>query len=314
MKASDRHIPVLLDEFLACFADDKMRIFVDATLGMGGHAEAILHSHPEIELFIGIDQDKEALSLAKERLGPFKEKLRLIHANFAELDEVLQREKIDFIDGIFFDVGVSSLQLDEASRGFSFLREGPLDMRMDASGSVTAADIVNEWPERDLEAIFRSYGEIWRAKLLAQVIVQKRSIKKFKTTEDLSKVLTSYMPRKGKKHPMTQVFQALRIAVNDELGVLQKVIPIGIEKLASRGKMGVIAFHSLEDRIVKNLFRYYAGKGSIEHAVSPGGGEAAKLKVPVVEIITKKPLVAGSKEVKDNPRSRSAKMRFIRKL
>lgn len=309
------HIPVLLKAFLECFEGLHIKTFVDGTLGYGGHTQAILKAHPEIERLIAMDQDIYAINLAKERLKPFQDKITFVHRNYVMMDKVLSENGVDSVEGIFIDIGVSSMQLDTPERGFSFQKAGPLDMRMDVSQELTAATVVNNWPEADLEKIFREFGEIRRAKVLAKAICQWRRKQGIVTTEDLKEVLAPHVSREGRKiHPMTRVFQALRIAVNNELGVLEDFIPIAIDRLSPGGRMGVISFHSMEDRIVKNLFRELSGRAPKDFAVSLGGGETASSGSKRVKVLTKKPIVAERSEIRENPRSRSAKMRFIEKL
>lgn len=292
---SSPHISILLNEFLAFFAEKKIVSFVDGTLGAGGHAKALLEAHPEIDCFFGFDKDPEALEIARENLLPFSSKVRLIQGSFQEISNYIQTP----IDGMFLDLGVSSMQLDRPEKGFSFSKEGPLDMRMDPSLALDAATVVNTFPENKLETIFRELGEERKAKLVAKAIVSARKKKKIKTTLELCEVLKpilTWSGRHGKKiHPMTLVFQALRIYVNDELGSLERTLPEAISLLAPQGRLGVISFHSLEDRIVKNIFRDYSHEKK-------------------VQLLTKKALFASDEEVKKNPRSRSARMRFIEKV
>jgi 16S rRNA (cytosine1402-N4)-methyltransferase len=289
------HIPILLEEFLSYFQGKKIRYFVDGTLGAGGHAEAILQAHPEIEKFYGIDRDPEALEIAKTRLKPFKEKIFLCHGSYEEIDQFVPQP----IDGAFLDLGVSSMQLDRPEKGFSLYKEGPLDMRMDPHADLDAARIVNTFSEQQLGRIFREYGEEPRWKRAAKSIVEARKKHKIKTTVQLSEILSHALSWKGRKskkiHPATLIFQALRIAVNRELEGLQIGLPKILSLLAPQGRLGVISFHSLEDRIVKTVFK----EESFEKRIS---------------ILTKKPVVASREEIKKNTRSRSAKLRFAEKL
>ncbi len=295
------HIPVLLDEFLSFFENSTLEFFVDGTLGAGGHAEAILKAHPEIKKFVGFDQDKSALKIASSRLEPFKEKVIFVEKNFCEMKEELKRQKIEKVDGIFLDIGVSSMQLDRSERGFSFSKEGPLDMRMDQECTQSAEEIVNEWSEKELGTIFKEYGDVSKWRIAAQKIVEERKKKRITTTTELVELLSPYLKMSSKKklHPLTLVFQALRIAVNNELDVLKYTLPVAISALKPKGKLGVISFHSGEDRIVKNYFKEMSSKNApTQYRVT---------------LLNKKPIEATVSECKKNPRARSAKMRFVEK-
>jgi len=291
------HKPILIDPFLSFFQDKQIRVFIDGTVGAGGHAKALLEKHPEIECFYGFDQDALALQIAAETLKPFGEKVRLIQGNFRNMKRLVPEGKVE---GIFLDMGLSSMQLDRPEKGFSLYKEGPLDMRMDGSQDLDAARVVNTFSEKELGDIFREFGEEPRWRSAAKAIVEARKKKRIKTTTDLTeslKYVLTWGGRRGKKiHPMTLVFQALRIYVNDELGAIEEAIPQAINLLKPGGRLGVITFHSLEDRIVKHAFKNYAGQEK------------------QLILLTKKPLVADLAEIKRNPRSRSAKMRFVEKL
>jgi 16S rRNA (cytosine1402-N4)-methyltransferase len=307
------HKSVLLESFLDIFSSLQIKTFVDGTLGAGGYAEALLRAHPEIERLIGIDQDKNALEIARERLAPFGSKCDLVLGNFSDLGAILKEKKICSVEGVLVDIGVSSMQLDQAERGFSFLRDGPLDMRMNPDAAVTAADIVNGWEERDLGRIFREYGEekMWRK--AASAIVKEREIRPFSTTLQLADCIEKAFklpPHKIKLHPATLVFQALRITVNQELEKLEQFLPDALKALKKGGRLAVIAFHSLEDRMVKQAFSYYA---SDKESTSGIAGVFID-KEPQARLITRKPIVADEEEIKLNPRSRSAKMRALEKL
>ncbi len=300
------HVPVLCEEFLAFFKDLKIKIFVDGTLGAGGHAEALLKAHPEIETYLGLDQDQSALKIAGERLEPFKDKVKLVQANFCQIGEELKKRNILKVDGIFMDIGVSSMQIDQAERGFSFSKEGPLDMRMDRNCTLTAEEIINTWSEEKLGEIFREYGDLPKWKLLAKKITECRRKKSIKTTTDLKEALTTVLtPNKRSLPPMTLIFQALRIAVNNELEVLKHAIPQAVDYLAPGGRLGIISFHSGEDRIVKNCFRDLSLK------TKSWGNEAPP---PQTNLLTKKPVTPSKEEGQKNSRSRSAKMRFLEKI
>jgi 16S rRNA (cytosine1402-N4)-methyltransferase len=282
------HIPVLLEEILSFFRGRKLTTFIDGTLGAGGHSRAILEEHPEIELLIGFDQDKSALELAKQNLSPFRDKIRFVHSNFEHIKQHVREP----VDGILLDLGVSSMQLDTDSRGFSFLREGPLDMRMNQDTPFSAEDIVNSWPEVDLANVIYELGEERRSRQVAKAICQARRKERITTTTQLAAIVEAVIPRRGRIHPATLVFQGLRLAVNRELDVIKTVLPDAIDLLAPHGRLGVISFHSLEDRIAKETFKQNTH----------------------IQILTKKPLVANQEECRQNPRSRSAKLRFCEKL
>ncbi|MBI5345846.1 MAG: 16S rRNA (cytosine(1402)-N(4))-methyltransferase RsmH [Chlamydiae bacterium] len=285
----NKHISVLLQPFLDFFKGSNIRTFFDGTLGAAGHAKALLKEHPEIELFIGCDQDKEALSLAKENLKEWEKKVKLFHGSFVDMDKYLDQLKTPCVDGIFIDLGISSMQIDSEVRGFSFRFNAPLDMRMNTEMELTARDIINSYSEKELEFIFKEYGEEPQYKQAAKAIIATRRRRKIETTQDLIDVLSGVLRKKRGHHPLTLVFQALRIAVNDELNSLKAFLAKGIQRLCEKGKIGVISFHSLEDRIVKNFFK--------EHQ-------------EMIEILTKKPVAPDYIECRKNRRARSAKMRF----
>jgi len=300
------HCPILVKEFLDFFSDSKLTVYVDGTLGAGGHAEAILTAHPEIEFFLGIDQDPVALEIASKRLSRFGDKVHCVSGNFKEIKRLLLSFSFLKADGIFLDLGVSSMQLDQASRGMSFSKEGPLDMRMDPANEVSAEVILNTWPERELGRIFRDYGEEPRWRAAAGAISAARQLKPLKTTFDLVEVLRPILYRKtGKQiNPMTLIFQGLRIAVNEELEALAEALPVCIELLSPHGKLGVISFHSLEDRIVKNTFREASGyKGG-----KPADWDRTQAPSPAtVKIMTKKPAVPDREEQLKNKKPQKPK-------
>lgn len=285
------HIPVLLEEVLQAFEGKSLKVFFEGTVGAGNHAKAILEAHPEIEKYLACDRDASALEIAKKNLQPWWEKVEWIHGPFGQAARYLEERKIPSIDAFFIDIGVSSMQFDEGSRGFSFRTDAPLDMRMDVDLAVTAETLVNELPEVELARIFFEYGEEFRSRAAAKAIVAARKKRRIETTFQLVDILNPVL-RKGKIHPATKVFQALRIAVNDELGQLKQGLDAAIDRLAVGGILAVITFHSLEDRIVKWRFR-----------------EEERLK-----ILTKKPLEASREETKKNPRARSAKLRVAEKV
>jgi 16S rRNA (cytosine1402-N4)-methyltransferase len=299
------HLPVLLNEVIEIFSPCKLETFVDGTVGAGGHAEAILAHHPEIKSFHAFDQDLSALALAKARLP---KSVHFHHTNFSKIGEVLGQATVD---GLLIDIGVSSMQIDTAERGFSFQKEGPLDMRMDQTASLTAYEIVNHWSEAELGTIFREYGEekFWRK--AAGYICAARKEKAIETTWDLRQILKrAIRPSKEGIDPATRVFQALRIAVNGELEHLEIFLKKAIELLKPQGRLAVISFHSLEDRMIKQFFQFEASD-----KLSSNGPRGLFLdKEPTVKIVAKKAIVASEEEIELNRRSRSAKMRVIEKL
>lgn len=304
------HVSVLMTEILSVFQGRLLKVFVDATVGAGGHAAALLEAHPELEVFVGIDQDPVALKLSRQRLARWEDKVVLVAGNFADVIATLPSKGILQADGILFDLGVSSMQLDQAEKGFSFMRDGPLDMRMNPEGDVTAADIVNTYSELELGRIFREYGEEKQWRAAARVIVAARMQHSINTTHELVAVLRPIFSWKKKGiNPLTLIFQALRICVNRELEVLEEALPLALDFLVSGGRLGVISFHSLEDRIVKNAFRFAA---SDKHETTGLGG-VFRDKVPIAIPVTKKPIIPGPEEIASNSRSRSAKFRVVEK-
>lgn len=282
------HISVLQDPILELFKGKKLNSFIDATLGAAGHSLAMLHAHPELTCLIGFDRDPSALEIAKSLLPAGS---ILIHSNYRHLKKMAPQQQVD---GILFDIGVSSMQLDQAQRGFSFMQEGPLDMRMDSTQTLTAEDVVNSYPEDKLANIIYNYGEEHASRRIAKAIVLARRKERILTTQRLVAVIETVLPRRGKLHPATKTFQALRIEVNAELDSLQDALNQALELLAPGGILAVISFHSLEDRIVKNHFRSQNKEQFL--------------------ILTKKPIVATNEECRANPRSRSAKLRAIQKI
>lgn len=306
------HQPVLLEEFLSLFEKRSIRCFVDGTLGAGGHAAALLQRHPEIEHFIGCDQDTQALQLAQERLQPWKEKLSLFHIRSDAIAERLQENHITSVDGVLLDLGVSSMQLDWADRGFSFSRSGPLDMRMNPTAALTAEEIVNTWSEKELGRIFREWGEEPKWRLAAHLLVKARAKERITTTQQLAAIWMPGFPRDPKKqrHPLTLLFQGLRIAVNDELNVLKNTLDTMIPLLHQNGVFAVMSFHSLEDRIVKEKFQWEAS----DKWSSSGLSGLFLDKKPTLNLLTKKPIEPSLQEIEANPRSRSAKLRAAERL
>ncbi len=308
-----RHVPVLLREVVELLAPERGGIFVDVTLGLGGHAEALLNAHPDVEL-VGIDRDRQALDLARERLAPFGGRVRLLEGNFADLGGLLRGAGIGRVAGILADLGVSSLQLDSPERGFSFRFGGPLDMRMGHEG-LCAADIVNESSEEELAKIFWEYGEERQSRRIARAIVAARREKPLETTSELKKAIErgkAHEPRdrnrEGRVDPATRVFQALRIEVNQELSGLERFLDQAVDELDAEGRLVIISYHSLEDRIVKNTLRGLH-RGEIDLITGRPRSETQ-----AIEVLTKRPVRPSDEEVAINPRSRSARLRAARRL
>ncbi len=306
------HIPVLLHEAVDLLAPKPGGVYVDGTLGAGGHAAEILKRSAPDGILIGMDQDEEAVERCKTNLAVFGSRFLVRHADFRDLSGVLAETGHDAVDGVLLDLGMSWFHVKTAERGFSFVLDGPLDMRMDKRALRTAADLVNTLSREELAAILREYGEERNAGAIAKAIIRARVIKPFTSTVQLAEVVSSafppYPPRRI--HPATLTFQALRIAVNDELTSLRDGLADGIAALTTGGRIAVISFHSLEDRIVKQAFVKEA-KGCI---CPPRLPVCACGKKPVLKILTSRPLQAGEDEVRANPASRSAKLRAAEKL
>ncbi len=301
------HDTVLLAETVALLAPAPGRIMVDGTLGGGGHSAALLAAGARV---IGVDQDPEALAFAEARLGDGGENFRTVRSNFARIGEALDALGIGKIDGALLDLGVSSRQLDAAERGFSFMREGPLDMRMDPGAPVSAADLVNTMSGDQLERIFRSFGEEPAARKVAARLVRDRMVTPFTTTKQLADAVETVIPRRGRTHPATRIFQALRIAVNRELDALTEGLAQFSSRLAPGGRFAVITFHSLEDRIVKTFFKLR----STEFLDRPEWPEPRPNPDFIFKAITRKPVTAGDAEQRANPRARSAKLRAVERI
>lgn len=312
-KAENLHSSVLLSEALQFLEPKGGGIFADATLGLGGHAEAILESSPNAEI-VGIDQDGAAIAFAKKRLERFGKRVRIFHSSFTGIKEVLPEAKRTQVDGILADLGVSSLQFDSESRGFSFRFDAPLDMRMNPdSDDPTAAELLATLSEEEIANVIYQYGEERFSRRIARRIVQKRENGELvKTTRELVELVERSVKRspRDKIHPATRTFQALRIAVNHEIEILEQFLLDSVDLLKKDGRLVVITFHSLEDRIVKQTFQKISGKCFCPPRMPQCRCGAEKR----VEILTKKPIVATEAEVQENPRSRSAKLRAIRKI
>jgi len=312
-KAENLHKPVLLAETLELLKPCGNELHVDATIGLGGHTEAILSASNET-FVVGIDRDTEAIEFARERLEKFGERIKIYHAIFSEIKSVLSDAKIETVDGVLADLGVSSLQFDSETRGFSFRFDAPLDMRMDAnSDGETAAELLERLSEFEIARIIYEYGEERFSRRIARRIVERREAgAPVRTTKELAEIAEKSVTRgkTDKIHPATRTFQALRIAVNGELEILENFIRDSIEILKKDGRFVVITFHSLEDRIVKQTLQKLSGKCFCPPRLPKCACGATK----AVEILTKKPVVAGEAELEANPRARSAKLRACLKL
>ena len=306
------HVSVLLEECIEGLAIKPDGIYVDGTLGGAGHSSRIAAKLTTGRL-IGIDRDNVALEAAAERLRPFEDRVTLVHANFCDMDEALGKLGIDKVDGILLDLGVSSPQLDDGQRGFSYMTDAPLDMRMNGEDTRDARQIVNKWSYEELKRILYDYGEERFAPRIAAAICRRREQAPIETTLELVDVIKSAMPASAlreKQHPAKRSFQAIRIAVNDELGAVETVMKKAVPLLNPGGRLAVITFHSLEDRIVKNAMAE-AAKGC---TCPPSFPVCVCGKKPQVRIVTRKPIVSGEEELERNPRARSAKLRICEKL
>ncbi|MFT9847975.1 16S rRNA (cytosine(1402)-N(4))-methyltransferase RsmH [Aneurinibacillus sp. REN35] len=307
------HITVLHQEAVDGLAIKPGGIYVDCTLGGAGHSSLIASRLSEGGRLIAIDQDDVALANAKERLAPYMEHVTLVKSNFRHVGQVLEELHISQVDGVLFDLGVSSPQLDEAERGFSYNADAPLDMRMDRTQTLTAHEIVNEWPESELAAIFFEYGEEKFARRIAKEIVAERKKQSITTTGELVELIKRGIPAAARRtgpHPAKRTFQAIRIAVNDELNAFKEALESSIAMLGVGGRVSVITFHSLEDRICKQTYQEYS-KGCI---CPPDFPQCACGNKPVLKVMTRKPIVPGETELNENRRSRSAKLRIAEKL
>ena len=305
------HVSVLLDECIEGLNIKPDGIYVDGTLGGAGHSYHIAEELTTGRL-IGIDRDPVALKAAGERLSPFADRVTLVHSNFCRMGQVLQELGISGVDGILLDLGVSSPQLDDGSRGFSYMTDAPLDMRMDNGDALSADTVVNTWSYEELKRILYDYGEERYAPAIAAAIVRKREVSPIRTTLELVDVIRSAMPPaalREKQHPAKRTFQAIRIAVNDELNSVSKAMDAAIPCLNPGGRLAVITFHSLEDRIVKNAMAA-AAKGCI---CPPEVPVCVCGRKPQVTVLTRKPIVSGEEELERNPRARSAKLRICEK-
>ena len=307
------HRPVLLFEAVELLAPERGGLFVDATLGLGGHSEAILEASPDTRV-IGIDRDREAIRLASERLARFGTRFRVVHANFREISRILDEAGEKEVSGVLADLGVSSLQFDTPERGFSFRHDAPLDMRMDATGDEeTAAELLERLPEEEIARVIYEYGEERKSRRIARWIVERRERgEPVRTTGELAALVARAVgyKRGDRVHPATRTFQALRIAVNGELEGLDEFIETAVDLLQARGRLAVISFHSLEDRVVKRALRRLSGQCECGRRVPVCACGARR----AVEVLTKRPVVPSEQELEENPRARSAKLRACSKL
>ena len=306
------HRPVLLDECIEALAIRPDGVYLDGTLGRAGHSREIVKRLTTGRL-ICVDRDQAALDAAEARLADWMDKVTLVHSNFDRVADILDELGLRGADGMLFDLGVSSPQLDDASRGFSYMADAPLDMRMDRSEGLTAADVVNTWPQEELRRILQQYGEERYAPSIAAAIVRRRQERPIATTLELVEVVKSGMPAKAlkeKQHPAKRSFQAIRIAVNDELASVDRMLQGAVPRLNRGGRLAVITFHSLEDRIVKNALAQFA-RGCI---CPPDFPVCVCGRTPDVKLMPKKPILPSEGEIEENPRARSAKLRVAEKL
>ncbi len=301
------HEPVLYNEIIHALRPTSGGRYIDGTVGAGGHAAGLLLNSSPTGLLLGLDVDPRALDLARQKLAPFGERALLKRASYTSLPEQLDSLGWDSVDGILLDLGASSMQFDAPERGFSFLAGGPLDMRFDPANPLTAGQIVNTWPEWELADLIYHYGEERASRRIAKAIVRNRPIE---GTEELAGVIGAAVGRHGPHHPATQTFQALRIAVNGELDSIEKVLPMAVQALNPGGRLAVISFHSLEDRLVKEYFRQES-----RDCICPPGQLVCTCghKASIKEIV-RKPITPDEAEIKENPRARSAKLRLAEKL
>lgn len=303
------HIPVLLKETVEGLRIKPSGVYIDCTLGGGGHAYEVASRMAPNGLFIGIDQDEDAVEAGSKRLEKLPPEIKIIKSNFSDLDMILQELGVAEVDGFLADLGVSSFQLDNLERGFSYQHDAPLDMRMDKSSGLRAWDIVNHYEENEIAGIIREYGQEKWANRIASFIVEQRRRSPIDTTGELVEIIKAAIPARARRtgpHPAKRTFQALRIAVNDEMGVLTQALHTMVKYLAPEGRICIISFHSLEDRIVKDCFRSYSGVCTCP----PGFPKCVCETSSLLTLITRKPIEASEKEKEMNPRARSAKLRI----
>ena len=306
------HRPVLLDECIEALNIRPQGVYLDGTLGRAGHSREIAKRLTTGRL-VCVDRDQAALDAAQERLADFREKVTLVHSNFDQVDEILDKLSLAGADGMLFDLGVSSPQLDDGERGFSYMVDAPLDMRMDQSGGLTAGDVVNTWPQEELRRILFQYGEERYAPQIAAAIARRRRERPVATTLELVEIIKGAMPAKAlkeKQHPAKRSFQAVRIAVNDELASVERMLQRAVPRLKRGGRLAVITFHSLEDRIVKTGLAEFA-RGCV---CPPDFPVCVCGRTPDVKLVNRKPVLPSQRELEENPRARSAKLRVAEKL
>ncbi|MER5813455.1 16S rRNA (cytosine(1402)-N(4))-methyltransferase RsmH [Streptomyces sp. NPDC002033] len=314
MTSESRHVPVMLQRCLDLLAPALERpgaVVVDCTLGLGGHSEALLTRFPEVRL-IGLDRDKEALRLSGERLAPFGERATLVHAIYADLAEVLDGLRIPSVQGILFDLGVSSMQLDEADRGFAYAQDAPLDMRMDQTTGISAAEVLNTYAPGELVRILRQYGEEKQAKRIVSAVVRERDKEPFGNSARLVELIRDALPQAAKRtggNPAKRTFQALRIEVNGELSGLEKAIPAAVDRIAVGGRIAVLSYHSLEDRLVKQVFA--AGATSTAPAGLPVVPEKYQ---PKLKLLTRGAELPTEEEIAENRRAAPARFRGVERI
>jgi len=301
------HLPVMPEETLDLLAVRPDGIYLDGTLGGGGHARRIAERLGPTGRLIGMDRDPAALERCRSLFEGLPGSVDLVQANFSSMRSVVERFGIQRLDGVLLDLGFSSFQVDEPARGFSFMRSGPLDMRMDPGGGMTAAELVNTWSEAELADLIFEYGEERNARRIARTILEARAEKPFETTTELAELIEKTVRGRGRIHPATRTFQALRMAVNEELPSLRKGLQAALELLAPGGRLAVITFHSLEDRLVKKFFRAH----EVREESLPQGGVRKVFEVPPVRRVNRRPIAAGLEEIAVNPRARSARLRAV---
>ena len=322
MLTAQRHLPVMVDRVVELLRPRPDGVYLDATLGLGGHSERILRASAPGGRVIGLDRDPRALALAREHLAWAGQRLVGVGASFADLAEVAADLGVERVDGVLYDLGVSSLQLDEPERGFSYRLDAPLDMRMDPGGGITAADVLATYPRAELTRVFRVYGEERFASRIARFVDEARRRAPIRTTGELVDLVKAAIPAAARRtgpHPARRVFQALRIEVNGELTALAGSLPQAIDLLAPGGRVVALSYHSLEDRIVKRTFVAAAtgreeGFPHLAPAVPPGGAQGQAPLAPRIAILTRRPETPGPDEVAANPRAESAKLRAAEKL
>ncbi|MEU9087381.1 16S rRNA (cytosine(1402)-N(4))-methyltransferase RsmH [Streptomyces sp. NPDC048357] len=314
MTSESRHVPVMLQRCLDLLAPALERpgaVVVDCTLGLGGHSEALLTRFPEAHL-IGLDRDKEALRLSGERLAPFGDRATLVHAIYADLAEVLDGLGIPAVQGILFDLGVSSMQLDEADRGFAYAQDAPLDMRMDQTTGISAAEVLNSYAPGELVRILRQYGEEKQAKRIVSAVVRERDKEPFTNSARLVELIRDSLPQAAKRtggNPAKRTFQALRIEVNGELSGLEKAIPAAVDRIAVGGRIAVLSYHSLEDRLVKQVFA--AGAAS---TAPPGLPVVPEKYQPKLKLLTRGAELPTEEEIAENRRAAPARFRGVERI